>query len=64
MTDLKQQVILNQVSVANMTVWKRRLPSDDGFQFEASVRRPGPEWAPANRQDLVTIAARALTGNV
>lgn len=59
---LKQRVIEQCQSVERMSVFKRRLPTDDGWEFMAAEKRPDKSWLPADHQDLVMIAARALTG--
>lgn len=60
---LKEKVASDQEAVAGMSVWRRRLDTDDGYEFRAAKVRPGKDWHAAPHQDLVTIACRALTGH-
>lgn len=59
----KQRVQEQQSAVSKLRVYKRRLESDDGFEFRAAQKSPGKDWQAASHGDLIEIACRALTGN-
>lgn len=59
----KERIVRNQDAVAGMKVWRRRLDTDDGYEFQASVKRPGKDWHAATHQQITEIACRALTGS-
>ena len=59
---VRQEVLAAQDHVASMKVWRRRLPTDDGYEFCAATCKPGSDWHPARREQIVTIACRALAG--
>jgi len=59
---LRRHVAEQCARVAKLRIWKRRLPTDDGWEFEACEHRPSTQWLPANEHEVTLIAARALTG--
>jgi len=58
--EARRQIEREMAAVANMRVFKRRLPSDDGYEFRAATKRPGKDWRVATHADLITLACRAL----
>ena len=68
---LKARVLEASEATKGLKVYKTRTPGDDGWQYltartpaEAREKADGREVAPATREDVYSIAVRALTGKL